>query len=445
MPLSPSRRIAYDVLRRVELGRGFAPDLLRSSAAALLSDADQSLAMELVMGTLRRRAELDGWISRLSGKAVNSFDPEIATILRLGIYQIRWLQRIPKRAAVNESVELAKAARKRSAAGLVNAVLRKCEAPSSTDGIEDDSLRLALPEWLHARWAGKFGVEAANALAGLSLAAPRVVIRIARGEIEQVRSQLLDEGTVLKPASYARQAFIVEHGKITRSPLWRDGTVVIQDEASQLVASLVNPQAGHRVLDLCAAPGVKTVQIAADLGRGLLVACDRSARRLDSMFDFAQHSLPAPVRCYRVQLDAGGSLPFGVQFDRILLDAPCSGTGTLARNPEIKWRLRLDDIERLAELQRLMLGRALEALAVGGRLVYATCSLEPEENEQVVEQALAGTRGFRCLGRTEMVLEWPALESLFDARGYFRTRPDLHGTDGFFAAVIERGRFATGV
>src|SRR5580698_2983047 len=117
MPLSPSRRIAYDVLRRVELGRGFAPDLLRSSAAALLSDADQSLAMELVMGTLRRRAELDGWISRLSGKAVNSFDPEIATILRLGIYQIRWLQRIPKRAAVNESVELAKAARKRSAAG----------------------------------------------------------------------------------------------------------------------------------------------------------------------------------------------------------------------------------------------------------------------------------------------------------------------------------------
>ncbi|HEV2378582.1 MAG TPA: 16S rRNA (cytosine(967)-C(5))-methyltransferase RsmB [Terriglobia bacterium] len=438
MPVSPARKIAYDVLRRVELGQAFAADLLRPVLASL-SQPDQSLATELVLGSLRRRAELDLWIARLSGRAPDALDAEVAVILRLGIYQIRGLHRVPKPAVVNEAVELTKAARKRSAAGLVNAVLRKCQPMDpSNAGIDADSVRLALPEWLGERWTSRFGAEATGALARSSLEAPRTVIRIAGGDVEAVRGQLAAEGIELKAAVYAPRAFVVEGGRITKSPLWRRGCVVIQDEASQLVGSLLGPQPNQRVLDLCAAPGLKTSQIAADLARGLLVACDRSARRLGSMSEVTERLLPASVRCHRVQLDAACPLPFAGKFDRILLDAPCSGTGTLARNPEIKWRLMPADMGRLAEMQRRMLETAFNALAPGGRLVYASCSLEPEENENVVEGVVNTSRGFQVLSRAELVRERVVLDPLFDARGYFRTRPDLHATDGFFAAVIER-------
>jgi 16S rRNA (cytosine967-C5)-methyltransferase len=438
MPLSPSRKTAYDVLRRVELGHGFAADLLRSSAASL-SEPDQSLATELVLGSLRRRAEIDSWIARLSGRTVVSFDPEVAMILRLGIYQIRWLHRIPKRAVVNEAVELTKIARKRSAAGLVNAVLRKCEPMDpSSGGIDELSLPMALPAWLAQRWRSRFGAEAANALARSSLVPPRIAIRIVAGDLEAAQAQLAAEGIELRPAAYAPRAFIVERGRITRSRLWRAGSVVIQDETSQLVGALVRPRPGQRVLDLCAAPGVKMAQMAADLGQGLLLACDRSARRLRTMSEFAGRLLPTAVRSHRVQLDAACPLPFATQFDRVLLDAPCSGTGTLARNPEIKWRLSAAHVDRLAAMQTRMLQAALDVLAPGGRLVYATCSLEPEESENVVEGVLTERRGFRRAGRTELIAEWPGLDTLVDDSGYLRTRPDLQGTDGFCAAVIER-------
>jgi 16S rRNA (cytosine967-C5)-methyltransferase len=438
MPISPAREIAYDVLRRLETSQGFAADLLRLSLGPL-SCPDQALATELVLGTLRRRAELDHLITRLSGRAFGSFDPEVAIILRLGIYQIRWLRRVPKRAAVHEAVELTKAARKRSAAGLVNAVLRKCEPMDpAAGGIDELSLRMALPDWLLERWAERFGVEAASALARNSLEAPRPAIRVVAGDLEAVRNQLAAEGIVLRPATYAPRTFLVERGRATQSMLWRAGDVVIQDEASQLVGSLARPASGHRVLDLCAAPGMKTAQIADELVQGIVIACDRSASRLRSMGDVTGRLLPASVRWHRVQLDAAEPLPFGAKFDRILVDAPCSGTGTLARNPEIKWRLKPADLDRFAEIQKRILGNALHALAPGGRLVYATCSLEPEENEEVVERVLGTIRGFRHVGQADLVREWPGLAPLFDPRGYFRTRPDLHGTDGFCAALIER-------
>ena len=214
--------------------------------------------------------------------------------------------------------------------------------------------------------------------------------------------------------------------------------MVIQDEASQLVVDLLMAQAGQRVLDLCAAPGVKAGQIAQKLGRGILVTCDRSASRLRTMARLLPQWAPARVQRLAVRLDATQALPFGYQFERILLDAPCSGTGTLARNPEIKWRLREADLDRLAEGQLKMLKGALENLDLGGRLVYATCSLESEENESVVERVLRESPQYRLVSRTELESEHPALSPLFDSEGYLRTRPDLHNMDGFFAAVIER-------
>jgi 16S rRNA (cytosine967-C5)-methyltransferase len=439
--VSPARRVAYEVLQRVESGHDFAADLLRTPKVSSLSEPDQSLATELVLGVLRRRAELDACIARLSGKSLDYFDPEIVTILRVAVYQIRRLDRIPKSAAVNEAVEMAKAARKRSASGLVNAVLRKCEPLRGACADSDqEALRLALPSWLGERWTQRFGLETASALARWSLEAPRTAVRLtdAADEPEAIRRDLAAEDVEAEPSLYSSRALVVSRGTVTRTKLCRERRLVVQDEASQVVGSLVKPEARQRVLDLCAAPGMKTSQVAADLREGLLVACDRSARRLHAMARVAGHLIPGTVRWYRVQLDASRPLPFATRFDRILLDAPCSGTGTLARNPEIKWRLKPEDIVRFSDLQARMLRGALPMLVPGGRLIYATCSLEREENEEVVERALSEASGFRRLTRDELIAEWPKLAPLFDSDGYFRTRPDLHPVDGFCAAVILR-------
>ena len=444
MPVSPARQAAYKILRRVERGHDFAADLLLSPNVSALSESDQNLTTELALGVLRRRAELDACITRLSGRPSGYFDCEIATILRLGVYQIRRLDRIPKSAAVNEAVEMAKAARRRSAAGLVNAVFRKCEP--QTRGDDAESLGLALPPWLGERWRQRFGVAAASALARWSLETPRAAIRLlhAQDELEAVRRELAAENVEAGPSRFSPRSLVILRGSVTRTKAWRARRLAIQDEASQLVGSLVRPEAHQRVLDLCAAPGMKTSQIAADLGKGLLIGCDLSARRLQTMASVVGCLIPAAVHWHRVQLDASRPLPFAPRFDRILLDAPCSGTGTLARNPEIKWRLTPQDIVRLSDSQARMLRGALPALAAGGRMVYATCSLEREENEDVVERVLAGASGFRRLTRDELISERPNLAPLFDSDGYFRTRPDLQRTDGFFAAVLSRDPDAGG-
>jgi 16S rRNA (cytosine967-C5)-methyltransferase len=235
---------------------------------------------------------------------------------------------------------------------------------------------------------------------------------------------------------------VVESGNVLESSTLREGYVQIQDEASQLVGELVAPRPGQRVLDLCAAPGIKTGQLAVALGSGLLIAADVSARRLRTAARLQQPQTPPVAKIHWVRLDATRGLPFGTTFDRVLVDAPCSGTGTVARNPEIKWRLQSTDLLRLAQMQAEILRRGLEVLASGGRLVYSTCSLEPEENEQLVEKVLARTPGYQLLTREALSIEFPGLLSLFDVRGYFRTRPDLHAMDGFFAAVITRRSYA---
>jgi 16S rRNA (cytosine967-C5)-methyltransferase len=429
-------------------------DLLQSPEVSAMKEADRRLATEIVMGVWRWRGELDFQIEQLSGRSLKGFDSEVLTILRLGAYQIRFLERVPKRAIVDDAVELTKAARKRSAAGLVNALLRKCEPPQDRVlGHEFDhlcpenreSVRRAFPAWLLKRWEGitatatEPGDVGAVRLAHASLATPRATLRVVDpGEnFQNLQRELEAEGIVTSPCQYAEaRGLTVESGQVQNTRAYREGRVVIQDEASQLVAELVSPEPGQLVLDLCAAPGMKAGQLAQMLESGTLVACDRSAARLRTLGKLLPQWVPAAVRLSMVRLDAAQALPFGAKFERILLDAPCSGTGTLARHPEIKWRLRPEDITRLAELQAMVLRNALPVLANGGRLVYATCSLEPEENEGVVEKVLSEEPAFRLLTSPELALEHPRLIPLFDSRGYFRTRPDQHSMDGFIAAVI---------
>jgi 16S rRNA (cytosine967-C5)-methyltransferase len=308
------------------------------------------------------------------------------------------------------------------------------------------SVRRATPAWLLERWANNFaqagmaGDDVAMRLAWASTQVPPTVLRVVdlAQDIPRLREELAAEGIKTRAGKFSGRALVVESGNVQSSHALRQGRLVIQDEASQLVADLLVPQVGCRVLDLCAAPGIKAGQIAQALGRGTLVTCDLSASRLHTMARLLPHWLPKEVQWLAIRLDATQALPFRCQFERVLLDAPCSGTGTLARNPEIKWRLRPEELTRLAEAQVKMLKSALGSLSLAGRLVYATCSLEPEENECVVERVLEESPEYRVVSSAELKSEHPALSPLFDPQGYLRTRPDLHPMDGFFAAIIAR-------
>ncbi len=446
-PISPAREAAYRVLLATK--SRFAVDLLQRPEVPRLKEEDRRLTTELVMGVLRWRGDLDFEIERLSGRELSYFDPEIAEILRLGVYQIRFLTSIPKSAAVNESVELAKRARKKSAAGLVNAILRKCErAPFAVRHAEElaadqraiASARRSIPSWILDRWELNFPPHVVRALILGSQQIPRACLRVSGGAEgrEEIRRELESCGIRTRLGTYGRRALVVERGQAMTSDAWHDGRVTLQDEASQLVAELVAPRRGDWVLDLCAAPGVKSAQLAEMMRTGTLVACDRSPRRMRTMERIRPKAWLPDVHLHRVFLDARRPLPFAPRFDRVLVDAPCSGTGTLARNPEIKWRLKAEDLPRLADAQRAILAQALAILKPGGRLVYATCSLEAEENEQVVSEVLAAMPEFRLLSVSELAGEFPEMSTLFVPSGRLQTLPWIHEMDGFFAVVIVR-------
>lgn len=380
--VSPARGLAFDILRLVE-GGGYAADLLAARASGL-PERDAALAETLVLGTLRYQGQLDWLIQHWGGRDPGRLDPEVRIALRLGIYQLRHLDRIPPHAAVHESVQLVKRAGKRSAAGLVNAVLRKVHRQPVP--FADRATELSHPAWLLERWERRYGAEAAEAIARANLRPPDTYVRLPQG-CPPPQDLVLEPTDV--PGCYRVRA-------------GRPKGLRIQDIGSQAIVPLLEPAPGLSFLDVCAAPGNKTAQA---LEAGMrAVACDLHLSRLRRMKDLG---------CPLVAADAAAGLPFRRRFDRILVDAPCSGTGTLARNPEIKWRLAPDRLAELHRLQVRLLREALKLLAPGGILVYATCSLEPEENEAVVEEVL---------GRPP--------------DGTLRRLPGRDPGDGFFAAVI---------
>jgi 16S rRNA (cytosine967-C5)-methyltransferase len=476
MPVSPARAAAFEILMRIETTDAYGSEMLHSSRFAKLSPADHGLLTEVVMGVLRWRGLLDRTIAEhlrspadgvasrkspalvakdatrtghppgLSNQSLAKLDLEVLTALRMGAYQILFLDRVPKHAAVNESVELVKSAHKRSAAGLVNAVLRKIErAPSDSS---DDSSH---PGWLVERWARIYGADRARKISAYDQTAPVQAIRMAPAEAIELRSsgraglpvptrvvdELAAEGVLLEPAKLLSTAFTVTSGDITATKAFRERRVMIQDEGSQLVAMLVGH--GKNILDCCAAPGGKTRIIAERNPEATVLAMDLHPQRAALLLRLGT------AENVRVVTGDVRKMPVGGDFDRVLVDAPCSGTGTLARNPEIKWRLKAEDLLRLQEYQVEVLRAAMKHLAPGGQMVYSTCSLEPEENEDVIQKALAGDSSFRVVNcgdeldvlRASGDLIWAETEPLVSGP-YLRTIPGEHPCDGFFAAMIVR-------
>ncbi len=442
---TPAREVAYDILLRVEQKDAYASELLHGGRLDALSPEDSGLATELVMGTLRWRARLDLGIGAVSKEALPKLDKEVLTALRVGGYQIGWM-RLPARAAVNESVELVKRAGYRYSAPYVNAVLRKLAAkPELMEPVLSPGLKTVLdiaalyshPLWLVERWALNYGLEAAEKICAYDQQVPPTTIRsTVSGNIgvPPVTNHLTLDGVHLEPGHLLDSAWRVVHGDITHTRAFAESGVAIQDEASQLVALLVGT--GERLLDCCAAPGGKTAMLAARNPQSQIVAAELHAQRAEMM----KRRLGSTTNVTVVSADVSDVSERN--FDRALADVPCSGTGTLARNPEIKWKLTAGDLADLHARQVRILNAALDRLRPGGRVVYSSCSLEPEENEAVIEEILHS--------RTDVTLI-PAAEALADVPGlvvprerlirgpYLRTIPGVHPCDGFFAAVLARG------
>ncbi len=446
-----ARLLAYRILSRVESG-AYADLALHSSMGRTpLGSADRALVTELVYGTLRWRGKLDYLLSFAVDRDFAKLEPRVATLLRLGAYQILFSDRIPDSAAVDQSVRCAHAAGLDRAAGLVNAVLRRLSRraeqiplPSlETDPKGHLTHALSLPPWLAERLLDHFGAEEAAAFAAASNAVPPLVARVnpVRGTREALLEELRPRMPEVKPCERAPLGIRLGHrGDPGRDPAFMAGRFTIQDEASQLVVELLDPQPGERVLDLCAAPGAKATAIAERVGAaGRVIALDRSERRLRLVSRDARR-LGLPNLGVAVA-DATQALPEAAppgSFDRVLVDAPCSGIGTLRRNPDARWRIRPGDPERLAETQRALLSRALEALRPGGVVVYSTCTVLPEENEAVAFAVLGEHKdalGLRVSPRESV----PAtVEPLIESDGALRTLPHRHDMDGFFAIRMER-------
>ena len=401
-----------------------------------LEPADRNLTTELVMGVLRWRSVLDQYIAHFSFSPLPKLDLEVLTALRMGAYQIKFL-RVAPHAAVNETVELVKQARKLSAAGLANAVMRKLLA------LQNSGKQLALPrppeifahpEWLTERWTNQFGADTVARICKYDQHAPETSLRLASSAEEE---ELREAGIEIAPGTLMRSARQLVKGDLTQLAAYREGRIAIQDEGSQLVAALVGN--GRRILDCCAAPGGKTGALASRLPGAEIVAAELHGHRARVLRE------RAPQRNVEVITADAVQLPFADVFDRVLADVPCSGTGTLARNPEIKWKLRPEDLTDLQQRQVLILKAAMKHVSPGGRVIYSTCSLEPEENEAVVRNALAQTASFKIIpirGELDRLsasgeLTWKDINQLVQ-KDFLRTVPGVQPCDGFFAAVLER-------
>jgi 16S rRNA (cytosine967-C5)-methyltransferase len=444
-----TRLLALRVLERVQRSSAYADVLLHAHLGrSPLSAADRAFVTDLVNGTLRWRGKLDFLLSQLLDRDLDKLEPLVANALRLGAYQIVCTDRVPDSAAVDQTVRCVRAAGGERATGLVNAVLRRLAAERGAvhpPALENDPLAhlthaLSLPAWLAARFLATYGRDSAAALARASNQIPPLTVRAnrLRVTVPQLLTEVHGRFPDAAPCRWAEYGVVLgRRGNPAIDPGFLAGRFTVQDEASQLVVALLDPQPGERVLDACAAPGGKATAIAERLrARGETVALDRHARRLELVQRHGRRLGLSGLR--RIERDVTRplrDLAGGGGFDRVLVDVPCSGIGTLRRNPDLRWRLGPEDPRRLAEIQGTVLRNAADVLRPGGVLVYSTCTLLREENEDVVEAFLRASPEFSLAPAAEAPAE---ARPLVGADGYLRCLPHVHDTDGFFAARLVR-------
>lgn len=427
---APARRVAFDLLCRIELEGLFSDDAVNSPPVARLESRDRHLTTELVMGTLRWQGRLDHVLSKACSRPWKKVDPQLRILLRMSLYQMWQMDRIPDHALVNDAVEMAKRSAGIGAGSLINGILRRLarERPWEQPGCDDAYAawdRVSLSKWLWERWAARFGPARAQEYALSLNEIPRTAFRAF--------------GTpAADPALDIEASALVPGAQVLRSGRWDAcGGMIhaerIQDEASQLIPHLLGPITGRTIWDACAAPGGKSAILLENAGAdGFVLSSDLSRPRASRIARTLSGTRGA--RSGIAIVDAAKLPPFRIQFDAVLADVPCSGLGTLRRNPEIKWRMKPDQPASFRPAQESILASVSSAVKPGGLLLYSTCSTEPEENEDVVSSFLEHNPEFRLVRPSH-----PAgVEAFLDGSGYLRTFPSTHLWDGFFAALLVR-------
>jgi len=440
------RRFAVEILNRIDEAAAYAEPLLNAalSGRALANPHDRGLLTELVYGTLRIRGRLDWIIDQLYRGDVAALETGVRNILRTGLYQLWYTDRIPPFAAVNEAVGIARKTCP-AASGLVNALLRtalrKKDAIAWPDMAKDPGKAISVihshPRWLVERWLDEFGIDETIALCRSNNAVPPLALRVnsLKASREQVVAALAREGLTVEPTAFSPDGLLLASPAacFRETISWREGLIRIQDEASQLIALLLSPEPGESLLDLCAGTGGKTLHMATLMeNRGSITAVDL---RTDKLRQLQEEAGRLGVTIVETQTADAMAPPetFQGRFDMVLLDAPCSGLGTLRRNPEIRWRLAPVDIEKCSRIQRRLLQSAADCVRPGGRLVYGVCTVTPEENEVVIEDLLKDRPDFSLI---KPPIAGGIPPELIDPAGFFRTSPHRHNMDGFFAAVL---------
>ena len=441
------RSLAVDILNRIDEAGLFAEPLLDQvlSGDRLTNIHDRHLLPEIVYGTLRKRGRIDGIIARFYKGDMASMETGVKNILRTAVYQLLFTDRIPPFAIVNEAVKIAKISHQASS-GLVNAILRNIIRRQENIPDPDFSKNTAThilqvhshPLWLVERWLKQFGPEETLAICRANNDIPPLSVRIngLKTPRELVMADLGQSVFETRKTTFSPDWLILSGGAVPlrETPSYREGHLQIQDEASQLITGLVDPKPGMTVLDACAGAGIKTSHLAERMqNRGRILALDRSGQKLKALRANMKRLGITIVETsiQDVSEDPDDALPGN--FDRVLVDVPCSGLGTLRRNPEIKWRIRPADIDDFSSLQKKLIDQSARCLKRGGILVYSTCTITPEENEAVIRDFLSRSGDFHLENPPDLV---PA--SMVTEEGFFKTRPDLHITDGFFGAILRR-------
>ncbi|HMK66815.1 MAG TPA: 16S rRNA (cytosine(967)-C(5))-methyltransferase RsmB [Thermodesulfobacteriota bacterium] len=449
--MANARDIALNVLLTWQRTGTYPDQLLREGLGKdrLMSSADRALSFQLVYGVLRWLGKLD-WILRpFSNRPLNKLSPKTLMILRLGAFQLLFLSRIPPSAAVNESVKLAKTGRAKWTAPYVNAVLRSLErgkealpAPSREEPVSYLSIQYAHPSWLVQQWVGDWGAERAEAFCQADNQIPPLVLRT--NTLKTDRPQLLKDlqakGLQAVPTCFSTEGIRIEDPDhpLVQDDLFRKGLFQIQDEASQLITYMLNPCPGERVLDLCAGAGGKATHLAQRMhNQGEILSVDLHRQKIASLENNARRLGIRIIRGITGDGLGNSLFPETVRsFDRVLIDAPCSGWGVIRRNPDLKWRLKPEDGTRLAAMQNKFLQNGARWLKSKGILVYATCTLNRVENQEVVENFLGHHPDFSLEDISPFMSD--SAKGLVDSEGYYHTWPPEHGTDGFFAARLRK-------
>jgi 16S rRNA (cytosine967-C5)-methyltransferase len=438
-----SRLAAADILFRVDKESAYA-DVLLGAHLPDFAPADRRLITRLVLGTIAWQGRLDYELKQLTRRELISIQPVALEILRMGLFQLRFLDRIPQHAVVDTAVSIAKrSAQARRAAGFVNAVMRRATRETTPLPMRERNEKSYLavahshPRWMVERFVDWFGVANAERLMTANNdAAPNVLrLNLARGARAEIMEKLSADGFEIGAPGRAPETIVLKSAPRFESRAYRDGLFHAQSEASQMVVRMLAPRAGATVVDCAAAPGGKATHLAEMIGEhGRVIAVDLNFNGLKNARDLARRLRHRNVDFLCADLAAAAPLaPSSVDY--VLLDAPCTGLGTLREHPEIKWRLKPTDPARMAAIQSRMLENAAALVRPGGAVVYSVCSIAPDEGEWVVDGFLARHDDFEIdrgiAGRDEF-------RDVIDARGFMKTRPDVGGLDGFFAARLIR-------